>query len=693
MQHMQKGIKIIVFLLCFYVPALLHAQKVEIVVSPKTGAINQISIGNDKQNMDWIVKTDGSQYPWVGENYGWGLGYFTETKGRESVKHEWQTPVEIDSKGMHVIYHAGDIQIQVKRWFEQNDLVETYRFMNVGQNAVSLSDVGIYTPFNDNYPDASTCINTRTNVHIWEGGSAAYIDALRMGDYPPHLGLVVTEGSIKSYEIWERGRKKASSQFRGVIALDLPAQIMKKGASFSLTWRIFSHSGNNDFRKKLLGYGSVLASCSKYVFEKGDTARVEFRSDQPLNNCTIKKNGVPIDAKMKGNMWLAETPMEQEGDVRFDFFYGDGKQTHVNCLVISKADTLIQKRVDFIVKNQQMNNSTDPRNGAYMIYDNETDKIYLNNTPNANPPDRDEGGERVGMGVLLAKFYLLTHEQALKTSLLKYAKFLREKLQTKDYVTYSSVDQKGRNRGYNYMWVAEFYFEMYKITENKQFAVDGYQTLQAMYRQFGYGFYAIHIPVRLGLQSLKHVGMEKEYEHLKSDFIKTGDIFVANGLNYPKHEVNYEQSIVAPAITFLTQLYLETRIQKYLEEAKRQLPVLEAFNGFQPSFHKNDIAIRHWDEYWFGKREMFGDVFPHYWSALTGEAFHYYALCTGETIYQKRAENIVRNNLCLFFEDGRASCAYLYPYKINGINAQFFDPYANDQDWALVSYLIVNRQL
>jgi len=212
-----------------------------------------------------------------------------------------------------------------------------------------------------------------------------------------------------------------------------------------------------------------------------------------------------------------------------------------------------------------------------------------------------------------------------------------------------------------------------------------------MFRQFGYGFYAIGIPVQSGLNALKDAGMNKEYKQLLKDFIKTGDVFVDNGLNYPAHEVNYEQSIVAPAIQFLAQLYLETGIRKYLDEVKRQMPVLESFNGFQPSYHLNEVAIRHWDGYWFGKQEMFGDTFPHYWSTITGAVYHYYALCTGDDSYQKRAENIVRNNLCLFFEDGKASCAYMYPYKINGIKAQFYDTYANDQDWALVYYLLVNK--
>lgn len=526
-----------------------------------------------------------------------------------------------------------------------------------------------------------------------KGGSAAYVNAIRMGTFTPHLGLVVTNGAIRNYEIWERGRKKANSQTRGIIALDLPDLLLKPGESYSLEWHIFAHNGNDDFRRKLLEKGSVLVSCNKYVFEKGEKARVECRSLEPLEACTAKMNGVPVPVKQEGNLCFVEVPMEQAGEVRFDFYYNGNKQTHADCLVINNTADLIRKRVDFIRTRQQMNNPSDLRDGAYMVYDNEGDSIYLNDRPNCNPVDRDEGAERLGMGVLLAKQYLLTKDPELKQSLLRYANFVRRKLQTDNYVTYSSVDQKNRNRGYNYMWVAELYFQMYKVTGDKQFVTDGYKTLKSMFQQFGYGFYAIGIPVRLGLQSLKEAGMKKEYTDLRNDFIKTGDVFVKNGLNYPAHEVNYEQSIVAPAIQFLAQLYLETGSQKYLDEVKRQMPVLEAFNGFQPSYHLNEVAIRHWDGHWFGKRELFGDTFPHYWSTITGAVYYYYALCTGDSSYQKRAENVVRNNLCLFFEDGKASCAYMYPYKIDGVKAEFYDPYANDQDWALVYYLLVNKGL
>ncbi|RHN09394.1 six-hairpin glycosidase [Bacteroides intestinalis] len=677
------------------VAGLLSAgnSPIELKVNSSTGALSELKIQRDVRGMNWLVRVDGTQYAWVNENYGWGLGYFTVTKGRESIKKEWKNPVEISADGMNVIYRESDIRIQIKRRLEEDGLVERYTFTNIGEEAVSLYDIGIYTPFNDNYPSAQECMNSRANVQIWEGGNAAYVNAIRMGAYVPHLGLMVTEGAVKSYEIWERGRRKANSHTRGIFALNMPDMQLKPGESYSLEWYIFAHEGNDDFCNKLLERGSVLVSCDKYVYQKGEVARVELRSLKPLKTCRAMINGVPVAVKRKGNRYIIETPVEQAGEVRFDFYYNGNRQTHADCLIINSTNELIQKRVNFIRTNQQMNNPADLRDGAYMVYDNEGDSIYLNDTPNCNPVDRDEGAERLGMGVLLAKQYLLTKDSALKESLLRYARFVRHKLQTDDYVTYSSVDQKQRNRGYNYMWVAEFYFQMYKVTGDRLFVTDGYKTLKSMFRQFGHGFYAIGIPVRLGLQSLKEAGMEKEYKDLLKDFIRTGDIFVENGLNYPAHEVNYEQSIVAPAILFLAQLYLETGIQKYLDEVKRQMPVLEAFNGFQPSYHLNEVAIRHWDGHWFGKREMFGDTFPHYWSTVTGAVYYYYALCTGDASYQVRAENVVRNNLCLFFEDGRASCAYMYPYKIDGVKAQFYDPYANDQDWALVYYLLVNKGL
>lgn len=43
----------------------------------------------------------------------------------------------------------------------------------------------------------------------------------------------------------------------------------------------------------------------------------------------------------------------------------------------------------------------------------------------------------------------------------------------------------------------------------------------------------------------------------------------------------------------------------------------------------------------------------------------------------------MRNCLCLFADDGTASAAYLYPYKLDDTFGEAYDGWANDQDFAL----------
>jgi len=663
--------------------ASLSAQKIGYLQSEKTGAIRHLSVQGDTRSMNWMLETDGSQYQWVGEKYGWGLGFCSVISGGDTVLYEWERPTSM--KDGTSIYKYRYVTISVVRRMDKDDLVEEYRFSNTGSEQVQLMDVGIYTPFNDNYPDASVCYRARTNAHIWEGENDAYVNAMHMSGEGPHLGLVVVEGAVKSYEVKERDRQKAMSNTRGVIALNPEDMVLQAGGNYVLSWRIFAHRGEDDFFAKVLKAGATIGRSDKYVYQVGDTAKVSFESLKQLKNPRILVNGSSLPVSQKGYIYTASTTVNQTGDIRFDLMYGDRK-THVSCLGISSEQELIKKRADFIISHQQLNKEDDKRNGAYLVYDNETDKIFLNDSPSVSPYDRDEGAERLGMGVFLALYYHKTKDETVKQSLLRYARFVRT-LQDENYSTWSDINHKSRDRAYNYPWIADFYFQMFQITGDRKFLLEGYDTLRAMYRRFGYGFYAIGIPIWQSIMLLRENQMENEADSLLVGFKKTGDIYLKNGVIYPQHEVNYEQSIVAPSIIALLQLYLVTGEKKYLYGAEKQLPLLESFGGNQPSYHLNNISIRHWDGYWFGKREKWGDTMPHYWSTLSAVAYDLYSQCAGNVSYKRRAAHIVRNNLCLFFEDGKASCAYIYPYKVNGQRAQFYDPYANDQDWALVYYL------
>ena len=119
---------------------------------------------------------------------------------------------------------------------------------------------------------------------------------------------------------------------------------------------------------------------------------------------------------------------------------------------------------------------------------------------------------------------------------------------------------------------------------------------------------------------------------------------------------------------------------KMAEEDKRIHVIKGPGKGVVKNFEN---AIRHWDGYWFGKYECYGDTFPHYWSTLSGDVFASYAQITGDKSYEHKAKASLRGCLNLFFIDGMASCAMVYPDTVNGKKAHYYDPWANDQDWAL----------
>ena len=577
--------------------ATSFAQGITFKTDATTGAISELSINNDAYKMNWVLAPDGKQYKWVTSQYGWGLGFLTVN----GEKLTWQKPISqkgsadlqsaASKKGIltEQTYKAGNILINVKRILKNGELFEEYTFKNTGKTAAQISDWGIYTPWNDNYPDAATCMTNRCDAHIWAGDNAAYTMAIRMGDKGiktvkakskkekdsnvtiegGNVGLMLTKGSLPDYEEWERKRENANSNFRGVFAMDLPDMTLAAGKSYTVAWKVFEHNGRDDFYKKLIAQGGAIAKSEKYVYQQGETVKVYLEKNKlkslsatitgkNMKNGDITSPAKAIKTGKDAKGYYAYFTANELGEQRIDLIYNKVERTHATILVVSSYDKLIDKRVNFIIDHQQMNDPQDARYGAYMVYDNEKQAIYKNDDSRKSY-DCDEGRERVGMGVMLAKWYLKHPSEKLKQSLIRYADFYHNKLQTEDFTTYSRVTKDGWNRGYNYAWAADFFFHMYEVTKDRKYALWGYKTMQALYHHTGYGFYCIDIPVTSGLKALKEAGLMTEYNDLLIDFSKTAEVFMTNGLNFPKSEVNFEQSIIAPATQFLLEFYLQTK--------------------------------------------------------------------------------------------------------------------------------------
>ena len=671
-------VKQVSFLFLFILTYSFSYAQFDIAINKTTGAIRQIANPNDKHKMNWIFASGDSLLTWQKPDQDWGLGKY-EVLDLKLKDERWTTPEKqvVAANKSSLLYKTKCLDVRVEREMVGQDFVETYTFVNTTGKTLSVSKIDIYTPYNDNYPDARIAATNRCNAHVWPGMNSSYVNATRMNGEGSHLGLVFTKGAMKTYSIENRDRHKnipfsfTASNVRGVITLNIAPFILEAKGKYVVQWKLFWHNGWDDFFKKAISAGFVKLDADKYVITSNEKLTINIGANPSAG---INTKAITVSGDSLG---------EHSRKVYYD---GGRKYTLLNYYVISSPQNLMDRRVHFIVNRQQMNDPKDGRNGAYMVYDNESDTIFTNIKLSVAPSDKDEGRERLGMGVLIAKWLQTHRDEAVQASLMRYVKFVRGKLQTPDYKVFSTIDHNSRPRGYNYPWVAHLYLETYKLTRDKQYLTDFAGTLRKYFAEFGYKHYSIDFRVTDGLAALDDAGMRAEKDSLLSAYTKAGDFFVETGINYPKHEVNYEQSIVAPAVTFLCELYKVTNNKKYLDAAKIQLRSLEAFNGKQPDVHLNEIAIRHWDGYWFGKAEMWGDVMPHYWSTLTAVAFHKYYQCTGDVSYDQRAKRIVESNFLNFTESGRASCAYIYPAYVNTKQGKFYDAFANDQDWALVFY-------
>lgn len=662
-------------------------------IDPASGGLVRLSHGADSGEMNWLREAGHwDRRTWVAEPSGaipmtaWGLvetnqtGLLHHARVSRSAENVWES-----------VYEAPCLTVIVHREIDSaGALIERYTFTNTGPLTLQfpLGSVGISIPLFDQYPDAARSLSARCHVHLWMGEHSAWINAMRMGTQSPHLGLVLTDGSLAAYS--QRGGTLSD---RGYFVVHPAEFSLGTRQSYSVAWRLFWHEGWDDFFRKAATIPSfVRMSAARYVVTRGEPIDVVATSGAPLDGATLQVNGKPAPLSVQGTEARARIATDEPGEVNVELMYGK-RRTCLRAFVVPPIDELIEARVRFIVQRQQRSAPGDPLDGAYLSYDNETDRqVY-----EAKPADHNAGRERLAMGVLGAMYYRQCRDAAFKAelerSLKRYADFLARELEDDAGVVYGTVGRRNPERLYNFPWHIQFHLEMYRAFGDPAQLDRMLRVARSYYARDGVKFYAIGLPVGDSLAALAAAGREAERAELLAHYREHADHILANGSHYPSSEVNYEQSIVAPAVQLLLEVYLATGDAKYLDGAKQQLPLLEAFCGRQPDHRLNEISIRHWDDFWFGKLRLYGDTFPHYWSSLNGVVYAYHAKAAHEASWAARADAVIRGNLSLFAPDGRGSAAHVYPLTLNGYPAARNDPWANDQDWALVHLLAVRSVL
>lgn len=549
--------------------------------------------------------------------------------------------------------------------------------------------LGIYVPFNDSYGKASICMTQRCHAHLNTCGSSSYIMGLRMGGDAPHLGMLLCEGELAAYSI-ERENK---SNDRGDFILHPPFVHLMPKQSYTVRMKFFWHEGKEDFLGIIAKEKNfITVTSSHFTYFKGEDIRVSASvAASELYSVSAILDGISVPFEQNGSVITVNPRSDVLGEHNL-IFKANGKTASCVYYVSEGFDEIVRARCVFLAERQQFNCEGSSLDGAFLSYDNEE------NTPVYDFRRRDinSSRERIAMPLLIL-LYLKHYGKKLSKEkygylhekLMKFVTFFKREIYDESTGTVSNDVgyENSKVRLYNYPWPTRFFLELYELEGDKKYLFDAYNILREYYRLGGKNFYAFTIPIVKMISLLGKAGYEDRKQEMISYFREHAEIIIANASDYPAHEVSYEQSIVAPAAEFLLQMYFLTKEERYLAEAEKQLATASLFSGIQPNYHLYMCAIRHWDGFWFGKRRLYGDTFPHYWSVLSANAFYDYAKASGKGEYFDMAEDALRGQLCQFTPDGRATCATLFPLKVNGNPASYRDPWANDQDWALVYYL------
>lgn len=664
----------------------------QLQIDPASGALVHIENKNDPQHMNWLREAGHwDQRNWVADSSlgamtsdgQWGLVEAAQTGSLHVAKVN-----RISDRAWEATYTSSVLTVITRRELDANgDLAETYTFSNTGNVTLNfpVGTLSITAPFFDQYPDTKLSLAARCHAHLWMGGCSSWVSAMRMGTDAPHLGLVVTQGSLDAYS--QRG---GTFNDRGVFLLHPGAMKIERGESTSISWKLFWHQGWSSFFAKLKATpGFVRLTAMDYVVSAGQPLKITAESSTELNSAKLLANGQPVPTRIEGGQLIATILTTKPGDLLVTLD-NEGLKSVLRAHITPPQDELIDARVKFIIRKQQRSTPGDPLDGAYLAFDNETGQQVYEKTA-----DHNAGRERVGMGVLGALYLPLCRGKAfkaeLKQSLTRYSDFLTRELEDENGLVYSDLGHLNKGRMYNYPWVAHFHLAFYRATGDTAQLDRFVRVMRSYYAQKGAKFYAVGIPIADGLRALQEAGRTAEHDELLAKFREHADYILKNSSNYPRAEVNFEQSIVAPAVQMLAEMAVVTGDKSYLDGATAQMPLLEAFAGKQPDSRLNEISIRHWDDFWFGKVHVYGDTLPHYWSTINALAYAYYGLGSKDTTWFQRADTVLKGNLSLFTPDGTGSAARLYALTTNGVPAAKNDPWANDQDWVLVNLLIVRE--
>lgn len=291
-------------------PAILALtnQSWRVLISSSNGAVCEINNASYASEMNRI---HAQRF--------WGL-----LKSKEGTNElVFNNPISVklkDARTCESLCETDNLEFTVSRGIDSQDhFTETYTLENTGAlpRLFSPASTFLTVPFNDSCETgAPNCLTQNCNAHLWAGGGSSWVNAVRMGGMAPHLGLVLTAGSLDGYSILEGG---ASSNDRGNLAFNPSSFELKPGETYVISWELFWHDGWPDFWSKVMRQPNfVRLQAAHYTAVQEQQIQISADSGSSLENAVLRLNGREVAVTHDGKRLSASIKTDQPGEQTFE---------------------------------------------------------------------------------------------------------------------------------------------------------------------------------------------------------------------------------------------------------------------------------------------------------------------------------------------------------------------------------------
>ena len=394
--------------------------------------------------------------------------------------------------------------------------------------------MAVSTPWRDVYWSSRDSLRRAVHAHVWTGGAEAWVWASPMDGSRPGLGLTLTEGALWAYSVESR-EPFTGSNVRGHLYLHVtdharaphamggqPAISLPAGENYRWAWRLAWYADLPDLHADR----AVSLDAERLATETGGSISVTM------------PRGLVAERAAAGAEHLPRHSLSRR-DRRHRC--GPDRPACSTC----RSSELAERRARFVLDASARSGTPGQEQAAFVPYDNESGLTVLP----GGWADWSEVRERVGTALCCSSSGGVAGatRSSWTEALAAYQAFVRRTDRgPTDGTVRDDIHRPGPARLYNFPWFARFLLDQGEV-ELAASIMDRY------YANGGDHFLAFELgPVMTELAECRAAdGRGAEAAALRDQLLSHAQRFLDYGDDLPAHEVNYEQSMVAPLLELL----------------------------------------------------------------------------------------------------------------------------------------------